>query len=559
MPRISLPSISLKLKLSFLVLASILALALVGLGGWSGISRVGQALDVLSEHKLPASIQLGTIRGQIAVLLQASLEVATREQDTTAQPSFKKALESKRVARKTLESAVKEYAAQELSSDELAAWQAFDKALQAWLKVDDQVNEVIGELAENTDEDMQGTLFGKFKIRIFDWSSALEIVNRTQATLIEASLKASQIARAQSVASEQNAIKFMLWAFGLAVVFTLALALRIVLGVTRPLGALRDAIVSIAQQRDFTRRAPMGAKDETGQTVAAFNVLLDAVQASLRTVLEEAAQIAESAAAAQEASRRVADASGLQSESAASMAAAMEEMSVSINLIGSGSQDARDRAKNADGAADDGGRIIADSHREMEEIAAAADQSSQTILALRQQSDRISGVLQVIQELADQTNLLALNAAIEAARAGEQGRGFAVVADEVRKLAERTKLSTSEIAATIDGMQQSAREAVSSMERVEQRVSSGKQLSAQAAECMSSIRESIAKASEAIADISGAIGEQNQATHAIAAQVENVARMSEDNSLVAQDTSRIAEALSTRAEALREAVNQFRV
>ncbi|MBK9218101.1 MAG: MCP four helix bundle domain-containing protein [Uliginosibacterium sp.] len=558
MPRISLPSISLKLKLSFLVLASILALALVGLGGWSGISRVGQALDVLSEHKLPASIQLGTIRGQIAVLLQASLEVATREQDTTAQPSFKKALESKRVARKTLESAVKEYAAQELSSDELAAWQAFDKALQAWLK-DDQVNEVIGELAENTDEDMQGTLFGKFKIRIFDWSSALEIVNRTQATLIEASLKASQIARAQSVASEQNAIKFMLWAFGLAVVFTLALALRIVLGVTRPLGALRDAIVSIAQQRDFTRRAPMGAKDETGQTVAAFNVLLDAVQASLRTVLEEAAQIAESAAAAQEASRRVADASGLQSESAASMAAAMEEMSVSINLIGSGSQDARDRAKNADGAADDGGRIIADSHREMEEIAAAADQSSQTILALRQQSDRISGVLQVIQELADQTNLLALNAAIEAARAGEQGRGFAVVADEVRKLAERTKLSTSEIAATIDGMQQSAREAVSSMERVEQRVSSGKQLSAQAAECMSSIRESIAKASEAIADISGAIGEQNQATHAIAAQVENVARMSEDNSLVAQDTSRIAEALSTRAEALREAVNQFRV
>ena len=120
----------------------------------------------------------------------------------------------------------------------------------------------------------------------------------------------------------------------------------------------------------------------------------------------------------------------------------------------------------ADENANAGASIIAKSSDEMDEIAEVAKAASDTIVDLRNQSDRIYCVLQVIHDLADQTNLLALNAAIEAARAGEQGRGFAVVADEVRKLAEHTKLSTGEIAQTRDDMQSAAHEAVSSMGKV---------------------------------------------------------------------------------------------
>jgi methyl-accepting chemotaxis protein len=241
------------------------------------------------------------------------------------------------------------------------------------------------------------------------------------------------------------------------------------------------------------------------------------------------------------------------------MAAAIEEMTVSITHINDSTRDALQRAQDAGTAADSGATIISRTNTEMDQIAETVKTAGGAIDELGRQSDKISVIMQVIKEVADQTNLLALNAAIEAARAGEQGRGFAVVADEVRKLAERSGRATEEIASMVVTMQGSARNAVSGMDSVVRRVGDGKELSGQAAGHMGEIQGSASEVTSAINDISAALNEQSVVAQDIARQVETVAQMSEDNSHAASETTRVAEELDAYATALRETAGRFKV
>jgi methyl-accepting chemotaxis protein len=161
---------------------------------------------------------------------------------------------------------------------------------------------------------------------------------------------------------------------------------------------------------------------------------------------------------------QVADSSQQQSAAAGTMAAAASQMTASIEEITRHAERALGMANQAESLAKSGGQVIHQVVSDMDDIARSAQQSAQVIRTLDQESEGIFNIIQVIKSIADQTNLLALNAAIEAARAGEQGRGFAVVADEVRSLAARTSASTQEIASMVARIQNSTREAVSSME-----------------------------------------------------------------------------------------------
>ncbi|MFV9650388.1 methyl-accepting chemotaxis protein [Pseudomonas citrulli] len=241
------------------------------------------------------------------------------------------------------------------------------------------------------------------------------------------------------------------------------------------------------------------------------------------------------------------------------IAAAVEQMSVSIGHVTVSTRDALVRAHEAGETASQGNEIITRNNCEMDLIAATVDDAGSTINDLGQQSDKISMVMQVIKDVAEQTNLLALNAAIEAARAGEQGRGFAVVADEVRQLAARTSRSSEEITLMVTTMQGSAREAMTSMHSVNGRVNAGKELSIQAATRMGTIRASAHQVSEAINLIASAIEQQSVATRDIAQRVEMVAQMSEENSVAAGLTSDISSQLNVLARSLQTTAGQFRV
>jgi methyl-accepting chemotaxis protein len=241
------------------------------------------------------------------------------------------------------------------------------------------------------------------------------------------------------------------------------------------------------------------------------------------------------------------------------MAASVEEMTVSINTVASSAGDAQTMAQRAGAVSDEGGQIIERTAAEMGAIAEAVAQASQVIQALGNDSQQISSVVQVIKEVADQTNLLALNAAIEAARAGEQGRGFAVVADEVRKLAERTAQSTGDISTIIGKIQVSSKEAVDEMERVVKQVESGQVLAQNAGERMAAIREETGRVSSAVTEISNALKEQSLASQDIAKHVESIAQMTDENSTAAEEAASGALRLNQLSDSVASTVAQFKI
>jgi methyl-accepting chemotaxis protein len=241
------------------------------------------------------------------------------------------------------------------------------------------------------------------------------------------------------------------------------------------------------------------------------------------------------------------------------MAAAVEEMTVSINHVSDSAREAVEISRNSGKLSTEGGEITHKAAAEMSQIAETVRNTAQAIEELGQQSNQISSIVQVIKDVADQTNLLALNAAIEAARAGEQGRGFAVVADEVRKLAERTTKATEEITQMIASMQHSAHAAVATMETAVDQVGGGVTLANQAGSAIIQIKNGAEHVVDVVNDISSALAEQSSASNDIASQVEKVAQMTEENSAAAAETASAANTLHDLAGTMQTAVSRFRI
>lgn len=245
------------------------------------------------------------------------------------------------------------------------------------------------------------------------------------------------------------------------------------------------------------------------------------------------------------------------SSAATAMAASVEQMSVSIGQIADSAQESAELAQASADKAGQGDGIIASSANEMEKIAKLVDEVSGRIHHLSNNSERISGVVEVIREVAEQTNLLALNAAIEAARAGESGRGFAVVADEVRKLAERTATATDEISEMATSIQTDSHNAEDAMQRASEGVDSGVSYSTQAATTMREIRAESLHTCNVIQSMSDAMAEQNSSSRQIATQVEQVAVNSEESQRVSEQISSLSDDLKSLAEKLAEVTRAF--
>ncbi|GAA5181873.1 methyl-accepting chemotaxis protein [Niveibacterium umoris] len=354
-------------------------------------------------------------------------------------------------------------------------------------------------------------------------------------------------------------------AFGvLAALIVVAMAAMVVLGwllaasITRPLTSLRNTVVEIGSSLDFTRRIPSRGRDEIGQTVAAFNTMVESVQASFAELAQSAGRVGEAARGMQHTSQQLAQSAGVQADSASAMAAAVEEVTVSINHVADRAQEAATLSADASRSAGSGAQVVGATVQRFSTIATEVDQTAASLDALQSETARISSVVGVIREVAEQTNLLALNAAIEAARAGEQGRGFAVVADEVRGLAERTAKSTSEITQLVGRIQSGAQQVVQRMQQTVATVKEGASEAVAAGEAIHTIKGSSDQAVDMVSDITDSIREQSAASNAIAQQVERIATMTEESTASARHTASAASDLNALAEKMVGAISRYR-
>lgn len=355
-----------------------------------------------------------------------------------------------------------------------------------------------------------------------------------------------------------DSTKWMMTIIAILATVVFVLLQVLIRSITLPLSDIQNAIKRIQTSKDLSQRVQLKRHDEIGEIGNSFNQMVESFQQIIQKVIAGVHEVQESSVQLYESSRKVSASSKSQSDAAASMAAATEEMLTSIEHVAENSQHTYSIAQKSGELSGQGERTANDTAAEMSKIADAVNISSVSINQLGEKSKQISDIVKTIKEIADQTNLLALNAAIEAARAGEQGRGFAVVADEVRKLAERTSKSTLEISTMIEMIQAETSAAVAGMHEGTERVKGGVEMAQQAGRSMANIRDGAEQVITSVSEISTALREQSSAGGQVAQGVESIAQMADENSSAVAGIAVTAEKMAYLARSLQKAVDQFK-
>jgi methyl-accepting chemotaxis protein len=316
------------------------------------------------------------------------------------------------------------------------------------------------------------------------------------------------------------------------------------------------AVMERVASGDLTAEVGNPAK---GSLLDALGGMVTSLRSLVREVSSSAVTLASNAEQIRHASSEVATAAEHQADATSAMAAAIEELTVSSNHISDSARETETDSREAMTLASEGSDRVDQATEAIRKIATTVSDASARIHALEERASQVSSIANVIKDIAGQTNLLALNAAIEAARAGEQGRGFAVVADEVRKLAERTSTATTEIEQMILGIQGDTGGAVEAMNAALPEVEQGVQLAGHASESLRGIEAGAGRTLERIGEVATATREQSTASTSIAQRVEEIAQMVDETTATIRGTAETAHQLEQIAQGLKSQIGRFKV
>ena len=369
---------------------------------------------------------------------------------------------------------------------------------------------------------------------------------------------------AESAATESQTLysSARLWTIGV-LVLVIALGLGMALFISRLIGnPLRDAAEKIkAAEADGDLRIQLEAnsRDEVGQICAGFNSFLQKLHDAVAMVAGSAEQVASASEEISSSATQMAQSAETQQSQSLQVATAMQEMSSTVLQVSDNCNKAADNARKTADAARKGGHVVQDTVTTMRGIAQSSSSTALKIEELGRNSDQIGQIIGVIDDIADQTNLLALNAAIEAARAGEQGRGFAVVADEVRKLAERTTKATKEIAQMIKTIQEETHTAVQAMQSGTRQVDQGVASAEQAGASLDEIIKAAEQVGDMITHIATAATQQSSATEQVNGNMDRITKLVRESAAGTQQAAKACQDLSNLALDLQNMVSRFKV
>ncbi|HVN96804.1 MAG TPA: methyl-accepting chemotaxis protein [Syntrophorhabdaceae bacterium] len=332
----------------------------------------------------------------------------------------------------------------------------------------------------------------------------------------------------------------------------------LVRSITAPIGRL-NALHHLLGSGDLTIDVRVNRKDELGKDMVEIKGLIERWRQIIGNVKSVAANISSAGNQLSASAEQMSKGSLLQMERTSQVATSSEEMSQTILDIARNTGNIAESASETAKVAKGGQEIVGNSVREVREIAETVDETSTFIKTLGDRSNQIGEIVNVINDIADQTNLLALNAAIEAARAGEQGRGFAVVADEVRKLAERTANATSEIGTMIKAIQDGVKNAIVAMENATRKAEAGVQLSIEGGNSLNDIVERVNELLAMSQQIASATEQMSATSEEINRDIEQIASVSRETSASSGQTSEAATELAKLSIALEQAVSGFKL
>jgi len=538
-------NLKIRTKLNILVIFASLLMVAIGVTGLLGINISNSAFSSLYNEKLLYIIQLNEVRDHQMKVRTELLEAGLERDGFEILARIDKA----RSSLFQIETILVEYNKHAMSAEEKKLMDAFsaermDYGRNGVLPILDLLQAEKFDQVQKLRKEIMNPGYAKASVAI---DALIQLQVDVAKKEHEQVVKTTGIIRIAAIAT-----------------IVIGLALSIVLGliITRSVNCgVRELAITAKKlaNGELTARVNWDSTDELGDVGRAFNQMATEFSSLISQVRQSADQVATAAAMQSSTAEKVSAISDNQTQQAAIAASSIENLNSAVKEIAQKTDNVVTSANDASVMAGEGQQVVNKAVLGIQQVAITVSESAQLMVALGKRSDEIGQIVNVIKDIAEQTNLLALNAAIEAARAGEQGRGFAVVADEVRKLAERTATATSEISKMIAAIQSETGNAVTTMEKGSSQVSDGVALANQAGQSLQNINSSVKRVVAMIEQISEATRSQSEATNEITKRVEHIAEMARENTSSVDETTHASRDLQKLSGHLQQVVSRFKL